>query len=90
MTPMMAAPAAPSASSHLPSVRRWMSGSRMTPRARDASTLPASNWGLTRMTRAPPGAHRLPHQDRYGPDHRDEGEIGGGHVDRNSRPPWPG
>ena len=84
MAPMMTAPAASSAAATSPRVRRWTSGSRITPRARDASTRPASNWGLTRMTTEAPGRGHLAGQDRDGPDDRDEGEVGGDQVDRRA------
>ena len=60
MAPMMTAPAASSAPATSPRVRRWTSGSRITPRPRDASTLPASNCGLTRITIGAPGAATSP------------------------------
>jgi len=50
MAPMMAAPEAVSALATSPRVRRWMSGSRIMPFAREASTRPASNWGLASTT----------------------------------------
>ena len=84
MAPMMTAPASPSAVATSPRVRRWTSGSRMTPRPRDASTRPASNWGLTRTTTGDAGRGHVADQHGHGPGGRDERQVGHHQVDRDA------
>ena len=83
IVPMMAAPSSVSAPLTSSSTRARTSGSRITPRPREASARPASNWGFTRSTRSAPGRRAREQGGRDRPQ-GDERQVGHDEVDRSA------